>query len=190
MQHCSEDFFSSKSTYNIKYIRGNAVLLYFYCWKFQVFNNEWQYNQVLLTVAVNIAENFLLKFRYTLATAENLKFVITKRLKTTVTGYRQHRKIWTVRVLTLLLFTLRSQLAGQQRFLDRLVQLISGLQKDRSDRKKKIEKLRALLSSESEAMEGFNFSSFDALPLPLDPEVKVRLLILVLYLFLFLTKMS
>nr|CAB3264878.1 phosphatidylinositol 3-kinase catalytic subunit type 3-like [Phallusia mammillata] len=68
----------------------------------------------------------------------------------------------------------RSQLAGQEQFLGRLVQLINNIQKDGSNRKKKIEKLRALLSQESETMKGFNFSTFDPIPLPLDPMIKVK----------------
>nr|XP_002128077.1 phosphatidylinositol 3-kinase catalytic subunit type 3-like [Ciona intestinalis]XP_026691217.1 phosphatidylinositol 3-kinase catalytic subunit type 3-like [Ciona intestinalis] len=68
----------------------------------------------------------------------------------------------------------RSQLAGQQKFMDKLVRLMELVERDGGNRKKKIEKLRALLSAETEILENMNFSSFEALPLPLDPNVKVN----------------
>jgi len=66
----------------------------------------------------------------------------------------------------------RAQLGSQQKFLDRLVDLIGCVQRDSGHRKKKIEKLRVLLSATSPTGD-FGFSSFDPLPLPLDPDVKV-----------------
>uniref|UniRef100_H2YNJ5 Phosphatidylinositol 3-kinase catalytic subunit type 3 n=1 Tax=Ciona savignyi TaxID=51511 RepID=H2YNJ5_CIOSA len=67
----------------------------------------------------------------------------------------------------------RAQLAGQQKFLDVLVKLMQLVERDSGNRKKKIEKLRAMLSAESESLENMKFSSFEPLPLPLDPGVKV-----------------
>uniref|UniRef100_H2YNJ4 Phosphatidylinositol 3-kinase catalytic subunit type 3 n=1 Tax=Ciona savignyi TaxID=51511 RepID=H2YNJ4_CIOSA len=68
----------------------------------------------------------------------------------------------------------RAQLAGQQKFLDVLVKLMQLVERDSGNRKKKIEKLRAMLSAESESLENMKFSSFEPLPLPLDPGVKVN----------------
>lgn len=45
------------------------------------------------------------------------------------------------------------------------------VQKDGGNRKKKIDKLKALLADQEPS--SYNFSNFDALPLPLDPDVKV-----------------
>lgn len=66
----------------------------------------------------------------------------------------------------------RSQLAGQQKFMDKLVWLMKTVQKDGSNRKRKIEKLKALLADPNTS--SYNFSNFDALPLPLDPDMKVN----------------
>nr|XP_039263530.1 phosphatidylinositol 3-kinase catalytic subunit type 3-like isoform X1 [Styela clava] len=66
----------------------------------------------------------------------------------------------------------RSQLAGQQKFVNKIVWLMKTLQKDSSNRKRKIEKLRAMLADPDSS--SYNFSNFDPLPLPLDPEVKVN----------------
>lgn len=66
----------------------------------------------------------------------------------------------------------RSQLAGQQKFIDKIVWLIKTVHKDNSNRKRKIDKLQAMLSHTDSSSD--NFKSFDALPLPLDPEVRVR----------------
>ena len=73
---------------------------------------------------------------------------------------------------------IRAQLAAQQKFVDRLVRLMKLIQKDSGNRKKKIDKLRASLSSGGnpaglEQEHDINFESFDAFPLPLDPEMKV-----------------
>ncbi|CAK8675552.1 phosphatidylinositol 3-kinase catalytic subunit type 3-like [Clavelina lepadiformis] len=72
----------------------------------------------------------------------------------------------------------RAQLAGQQKFIDRLVRMMKILQKDGGNRKKKIDKLRAMLCVEkedgSENAEKMTFTSFDPLPLPIDPEIKVN----------------
>ncbi|KAK7481316.1 hypothetical protein BaRGS_00027396 [Batillaria attramentaria] len=67
---------------------------------------------------------------------------------------------------------MRSVLARQQTFLERLVVLVKMVTRESGNRSKKIEKLQALLQ-DSEACK-MNFSSFDELPLPLDPSVKVK----------------
>ncbi|XP_077989101.1 phosphatidylinositol 3-kinase catalytic subunit type 3-like [Glandiceps talaboti] len=67
----------------------------------------------------------------------------------------------------------RSLLARQQTFVDRLVILMKGVVRESGNRKKKIERLQASLSDNSEGNK-VNFVHFEPLPLPLDPEVKVN----------------
>ncbi|XP_071110359.1 phosphatidylinositol 3-kinase catalytic subunit type 3-like [Haliotis cracherodii] len=66
----------------------------------------------------------------------------------------------------------RSSLAEQQLFISKLVDLVKLVARESGNRKKKIERLQALLQDPEVCKR--NFAEFDVLPLPLDPEVKVR----------------
>nr|XP_006823983.1 PREDICTED: phosphatidylinositol 3-kinase catalytic subunit type 3-like [Saccoglossus kowalevskii] len=66
----------------------------------------------------------------------------------------------------------RALLARQQIFVDRLVFLMKTVARESGNRKKKIERLQALLSDKEICK--MSFDSFDPLPLPLDPDVKVN----------------
>ncbi|CAM1330612.1 PIK3C3 (predicted), partial [Pycnogonum litorale] len=66
----------------------------------------------------------------------------------------------------------RSSLARQQTFIDRLVTLVKNVARESGNRKKKIERLQALLADQDSSK--MNFVSFDPLPLPLDPEVRIK----------------
>ncbi|ESP05458.1 hypothetical protein LOTGIDRAFT_181298 [Lottia gigantea] len=65
----------------------------------------------------------------------------------------------------------RSMLASQQLFIDKLVKLVKIVTRESGNRKKKIERLQALLQDVDVCR--INFAEFDVLPLPLDPNVKV-----------------
>lgn len=66
----------------------------------------------------------------------------------------------------------RSLLARQQAFVDKLVMLMKTVARESGNRKKKIERLQALLSDQE--ANKINFTSFKSLPLPLDPEIKIK----------------
>ncbi|RWS16309.1 phosphatidylinositol 3-kinase catalytic subunit type 3-like protein [Dinothrombium tinctorium] len=63
----------------------------------------------------------------------------------------------------------RATLVRQKLFVERLLQVMKLVAREKGDRIKKIERLQALLCD----TEIYNFRSFDPLPLPLDPEVKI-----------------
>ncbi|TRY74894.1 hypothetical protein TCAL_04519 [Tigriopus californicus] len=63
-------------------------------------------------------------------------------------------------------------LERQQKFLEKLVLLIKAVARESGNRKKKIERLQALLA-DPDAFQ-FNFVRFDPLELPLDPSVRVN----------------
>ncbi|KAL1510021.1 hypothetical protein ABEB36_004678 [Hypothenemus hampei] len=63
----------------------------------------------------------------------------------------------------------RVVLSKQQKFIDKLVQLIKAVTKENASRSKKIQKLKELLS-DADAFK-YNFAKFDPIPFPLDPEV-------------------
>uniref|UniRef100_UPI00358EFBFA phosphatidylinositol 3-kinase catalytic subunit type 3 isoform X2 n=1 Tax=Myxine glutinosa TaxID=7769 RepID=UPI00358EFBFA len=65
----------------------------------------------------------------------------------------------------------RSVLAEQQRFVNRLVNLMKAVQRESGNRRKKIERLQCLLG-EMEVGKS-NFVNFDPIPLPLDPELNI-----------------
>uniref|UniRef100_A0A8C5LV57 Phosphatidylinositol 3-kinase catalytic subunit type 3 n=1 Tax=Leptobrachium leishanense TaxID=445787 RepID=A0A8C5LV57_9ANUR len=65
---------------------------------------------------------------------------------------------------------MRSLLATQQTFVDRLVQLMKAVQRESGNRKKKNERLQALLGDN----ERINLSEIEPIPLPLEPQVKIR----------------
>ncbi|XP_041074613.1 phosphatidylinositol 3-kinase catalytic subunit type 3 isoform X1 [Polyodon spathula] len=65
---------------------------------------------------------------------------------------------------------MRSLLAAQQTFVDRLVQLMKAVQRESGNRKKKTERLQALLADN----EKVNLSEIEPIPLPLEPQVRIR----------------
>ncbi|XP_006889295.1 PREDICTED: phosphatidylinositol 3-kinase catalytic subunit type 3-like [Elephantulus edwardii] len=65
---------------------------------------------------------------------------------------------------------MRSLLAAQQTFVDRLVHLMKAVQRESGNRKKKNERLQALLGDK----EKMNLSDVELIPLPLEPQVKIR----------------
>uniref|UniRef100_A0A4W3IKX0 Phosphatidylinositol 3-kinase catalytic subunit type 3 n=1 Tax=Callorhinchus milii TaxID=7868 RepID=A0A4W3IKX0_CALMI len=65
---------------------------------------------------------------------------------------------------------MRSLLAAQQTFVDRLVHLMKAVQRESGNRKKKIERLQTLLADN----EKVNLSEIEPIPLPLEPPVKIR----------------
>ncbi|XP_037758370.1 phosphatidylinositol 3-kinase catalytic subunit type 3 isoform X1 [Chelonia mydas] len=65
---------------------------------------------------------------------------------------------------------MRSLLAAQQTFVDRLVHLMKAVQRESGNRKKKNERLQALLADN----EKMNLSDVELIPLPLEPQVKIR----------------
>lgn len=66
----------------------------------------------------------------------------------------------------------RVNLAREQQFVEKLVQLMKCIAREKGDRTKKIEKLKSFLCD----LETFkiNFKCFDPIPLPLDPKIKVH----------------
>uniref|UniRef100_A0A8C9TVK9 Phosphatidylinositol 3-kinase catalytic subunit type 3 n=1 Tax=Scleropages formosus TaxID=113540 RepID=A0A8C9TVK9_SCLFO len=65
---------------------------------------------------------------------------------------------------------MRSLLATQQTFVDRLVQLMKAVQRESGNRKKKTERLQALLADN----EKVNLSEIEPIPLPLEPQVRIK----------------
>uniref|UniRef100_A0A7N4NZG8 Phosphatidylinositol 3-kinase catalytic subunit type 3 n=1 Tax=Sarcophilus harrisii TaxID=9305 RepID=A0A7N4NZG8_SARHA len=65
---------------------------------------------------------------------------------------------------------MRSLLAAQQTFVDRLVCLMKAVQRESGNRKKKNERLQALLGDN----EKMNLSDVELIPLPLEPQVKIK----------------
>uniref|UniRef100_A0A8C1A1F9 Phosphatidylinositol 3-kinase catalytic subunit type 3 n=1 Tax=Cyprinus carpio carpio TaxID=630221 RepID=A0A8C1A1F9_CYPCA len=65
---------------------------------------------------------------------------------------------------------MRSLLAAQQTFVDRLVQLMKAVQRESGNRKKKTERLQALLADN----EKVNLSEIESIPLPLEPQIHIK----------------
>lgn len=65
---------------------------------------------------------------------------------------------------------MRSLLAAQQTFVDRLVILMKAVQRESGKSKKKNEKLQALLGDN----EKMNLADMEPIPLPLEPQVKIK----------------
>uniref|UniRef100_A0A4W4EMJ0 Phosphatidylinositol 3-kinase catalytic subunit type 3 n=1 Tax=Electrophorus electricus TaxID=8005 RepID=A0A4W4EMJ0_ELEEL len=65
---------------------------------------------------------------------------------------------------------MRSLLAAQQTFVDRLVQLMKAVQRESGNRKKKTERLQTLLADN----EKVNLCEIEPIPLPLEPQVRIR----------------
>ncbi|XP_073996112.1 phosphatidylinositol 3-kinase 59F [Rhodnius prolixus] len=66
----------------------------------------------------------------------------------------------------------RNFLKRQENFIDKLVKLMKTVARESGNRKKKTERLQALLA-DPEAFK-MNFTNFEPLPLPLDPSIHVR----------------
>lgn len=73
---------------------------------------------------------------------------------------------------------------NQHKFVEQLADLMQQIQKDNTNRQKKIEKLRnslalpsndlsALGTIQEDVQDKFSFRQFSPIPLPLDPEVEV-----------------
>uniref|UniRef100_A0A672S7U1 Phosphatidylinositol 3-kinase catalytic subunit type 3 n=1 Tax=Sinocyclocheilus grahami TaxID=75366 RepID=A0A672S7U1_SINGR len=65
---------------------------------------------------------------------------------------------------------MRSLLAAQQTFVDRLVQLMKAVQRESGNRKKKTERLQSLLADN----EKVNLSEIEPIPLPLEPQIHIK----------------
>uniref|UniRef100_A0A8V0Y6I3 Phosphatidylinositol 3-kinase catalytic subunit type 3 n=1 Tax=Gallus gallus TaxID=9031 RepID=A0A8V0Y6I3_CHICK len=65
---------------------------------------------------------------------------------------------------------MRSLLAAQQTFVDRLVHVMKAVQRESGNRKKKNERLQALLADN----EKMNLAEMELIPLPLEPQVKIK----------------
>uniref|UniRef100_A0A8C0Y3E4 Phosphatidylinositol 3-kinase catalytic subunit type 3 n=1 Tax=Cyprinus carpio carpio TaxID=630221 RepID=A0A8C0Y3E4_CYPCA len=65
---------------------------------------------------------------------------------------------------------MRSLLAAQQTFVDRLVQLMKAVQRESGNRKKKTERLQSLLADN----EKVNLSEIEPIPLPLEPQIRIK----------------
>uniref|UniRef100_A0A8C7XIS5 Phosphatidylinositol 3-kinase catalytic subunit type 3 n=1 Tax=Oryzias sinensis TaxID=183150 RepID=A0A8C7XIS5_9TELE len=65
---------------------------------------------------------------------------------------------------------MRSLLAAQQTFVDRLVYLMKAVQRESGNRKKKTERLQALLADN----ERVNLSHIEPIPLPLEPQIQIK----------------
>nr|CAD7265468.1 unnamed protein product [Timema shepardi] len=66
----------------------------------------------------------------------------------------------------------RAFLTRQQTFIDKLVKLVKKVARESGNRKKKTERLQALLA-DPEAFK-MNFASFEPMPFPLDPDVHIK----------------
>ncbi|KAG1669855.1 Phosphatidylinositol 3-kinase catalytic subunit type 3 [Nymphon striatum] len=67
----------------------------------------------------------------------------------------------------------RSLLSRQNIFINNLVKVMKTIARESGNRKKKIEKLTALLAADMDSNK-VNFVNFEPLPLPLDPDVKIK----------------
>ncbi|XP_061130467.1 phosphatidylinositol 3-kinase catalytic subunit type 3 isoform X2 [Syngnathus typhle] len=65
---------------------------------------------------------------------------------------------------------MRSLLATQQTFVDRLVQLMKAVQRESGNRKKKTERLQTLLADNEKVY----LSEIEPIPLPLEPQIRIR----------------
>ncbi|XP_066993314.2 phosphatidylinositol 3-kinase catalytic subunit type 3 isoform X2 [Anabrus simplex] len=66
----------------------------------------------------------------------------------------------------------RAFLSRQQTFIDKLMKLVKTVARESGNRKKKTDRLQALLA-DPEAFK-INFASFEPLPFPLDPDVQIK----------------
>lgn len=64
-------------------------------------------------------------------------------------------------------------LTRQKIFIDQLVSLVKSVARESGNRKKKAERLRALLT-DADAVFKINFSNFEPIPFPLDPDISIK----------------
>ncbi|KAG7203552.1 hypothetical protein KM043_013600 [Ampulex compressa] len=67
----------------------------------------------------------------------------------------------------------RAFLLRQKMFIDQLVSLVKAVARESGNRKKKTDRLRALLADPDPAFK-INFSNFEPIPFPLDPEICIK----------------
>lgn len=67
----------------------------------------------------------------------------------------------------------RAFLLRQKMFIDQLVSLVKAVARESGNRKKKADRLRALLADPDPAFK-INFSNFEPIPFPLDPEICIK----------------
>lgn len=67
----------------------------------------------------------------------------------------------------------RAFLLRQKVFIDQLVSLVKAVARESGNRKKKTDRLRALLADPDPAFK-INFSNFEPIPFPLDPEICIK----------------
>lgn len=67
----------------------------------------------------------------------------------------------------------RAFLFSQKIFIDQLVSLVKAVARESGDRKRKTDKLRALLADPDPNFR-INFSNFEPIPFPLDPEISIK----------------
>jgi len=67
----------------------------------------------------------------------------------------------------------RAFLLRQKVFIDQLVSLVKAVARESGNRKKKTDRLRALLT-EPDPVFKINFSNFEPIPFPLDPEICIK----------------
>ncbi|XP_053595739.1 phosphatidylinositol 3-kinase catalytic subunit type 3 [Microplitis demolitor] len=64
-------------------------------------------------------------------------------------------------------------LARQKLFIDQLVALVKAVARESGNRKRKTDRLKALLSEQDQNFK-INFSNFEPIPFPLDPEISIK----------------
>ncbi|XP_011311531.1 phosphatidylinositol 3-kinase catalytic subunit type 3 [Fopius arisanus] len=67
----------------------------------------------------------------------------------------------------------RAFLKRQKTFIEQLVALVKNVARESANRKKKTDRLKALLAEPDPASK-FNFSNFEPIPFPLDPEISIK----------------
>lgn len=67
----------------------------------------------------------------------------------------------------------RAFLARQKIFIDQLVSLVKAVARESGNRKRKTDRLRALLADPDPNFR-INFSNFEPIPFPLDPEISIK----------------
>lgn len=67
----------------------------------------------------------------------------------------------------------RAFLKRQKFFIDQLVSLVKDVARESGNRKRKTDRLKALLADPDPAFK-FNFSNFEPIPFPLDPEICIK----------------
>ncbi|XP_012268882.2 phosphatidylinositol 3-kinase catalytic subunit type 3 [Athalia rosae] len=85
-------------------------------------------------------------------------------MKTFSTTLSQGSAVWQKR---------RAFLSRQKMFIDQLVSLVKAVARESGNRKRKTDRLRALLADPDPTFK-INFSNFEPIPFPLDPEISIK----------------